>query len=460
VFDKYKNKKILILGLGVEGKSTYRLIRKEYPNKLIGIADKVEYANLDDEIKSELESDNLLNLYFGVDYLDCVKDYEVIFKSPGLPVRIKQLKEASDLGIEITSQVKLFFELIDKNRVIGVTGTKGKSTTATLIYEMLKRAGKKAFLVGNIGNPLLEALNEFDKESLFVYEMSSYQLEDLNISPHIAVFLNLYEDHLDYHGSKEVYRYAKENIFRYQNKKDHLIIPDVFCFLEGDAIESTVYLFSLNNEVAQNGAFLKKNIIYSILDGIVEKVIRIEDISLKGMFNVGNAMAAIIAAKILGVDNKSIVLALKEFKSLPHRIEYVQTINGVSFYDDSISTIPQATLGAIEALGGKVETLIMGGYDRNINFDILAEGIAGSGVKNIILFPGSGIRIWDAISKGNDFINHFFVSSMKEAVDIAIQKTSAGKVCLLSPASPSFGIYKDYKARGNSFKSEVISHLK
>ena len=460
MFNRYKDKKILILGFGVEGKGTYGLIRKHFPHKQIAIADKTDFANLEDGIKELVGGDSFLQLHLGDNYLDCLKDYEVIFKSPGISANIKEIKEAIGLGVEVTSQAKLFFDLVDREKVVGITGTKGKSTTTTLIYEILKKAGKNAFLVGNIGNPPLEALEQGEGGSLFVYEMSSYQLEDLNKSPHVAVFLNLYEDHLDYHGTKESYRRAKENIFRHQNEKDHLIIQDTFSFLLNDEVKASIYLYSLNTEVVQKGAFLRAGKIYFVDNNKnEEEIIPAEDISLKGNFNTGNAMAAIIAAKILGADKASIVSALQEFKALPHRIEFVDKVKGVSFYDDSISTIPQATLGAIEALGEDVETLIMGGYDRNINFDILAEGIAKTSVKNVILFPGSGARIWESISKGNNSINHYFVSSMKEAVDIAIKETTAEKICLLSPASPSFGIYKDYKARGNAFKEEVKSHL-
>jgi UDP-N-acetylmuramoyl-L-alanine---L-glutamate ligase len=460
VFKNYRDKRILILGFGVEGKSTYDLLRKEFPDKVIGIADKTNIDSLDTETKDKIKKDSFLKINFGDQYLDSLKDYEVIFKTPGIALDTKELLEAKKAGVEITSQAKLFFEIVNKKQVIGITGTKGKSTTSSLLYDILKKENEHVYLVGNIGNPPLEALGLSKKESLFVYEMSSYQLEDLTASPHIAIFLNLYEDHLDYHKSKENYRKAKENIFRHQGEDDYLIIQDNFAFLANQGVKSSIYTYSLSSKTVQFGAYLEDDFICYAAGDKGEKVIKTDDISLKGTFNKGNSMAAIIAAKIKGVANKSIVLALKDFKPLPHRIEFVSSVNGVSFYDDSISTIPQATLGAIEALGGEVETLIMGGYDRNIDFNILADGIANSSVKNIILFPGSGSRIWDAISggKAND-LNHYFVTDMSEAVNIAIDQTSPGKICLLSPASPSFGLYKDYKARGNAFKNEVMSHL-
>ncbi len=366
-----KNKSILILGFGREGQSTLEFLQKHFPQKEIGITDQK----------------------YGENYLGKLKDYDVIIKSPGVPF-LPEIKKAKAEGKIITSTTQIFFEEF-KGKIIGVTGTKGKSTTASLIYEVLKIGGLDVYLVGNIGQPALGLLDKINEHSIVVYELSSFQLADLTKSPHIAIITNIYVDHLDWHGSFENYKNAKENIGRFQTKNDVLIS------------------------------------------------------------NKSGVEAAEIVGRLFKIPQKKINRAIKNFKSLPHRLEFVGEVNGIKFYNDSLATNPHATIFGIKTLGNKVETLIAGGFDRGVDYSILGPVIAKSKIKTLILFPDTGEKIWKSVKGKAEGVKKFDANSMKEAVKLAFKKTSRGKICLLSPASASFNMFKNYEDRGNQFKDWV-----
>lgn len=365
-----KDKSILILGLGREGQSTFKFLKKVFPDQKIATADQKD----------------------GKDYLDKLVDYDLIIKSPGIPY-LPEIKKVKKEGKIITSATKIFFENF-KGKIIGVSGTKGKSTTASLIYQVLKEADLDVHLVGNIGQPALDLLDKLNENSIVVYELSSFQLEDLNRSPHIAIVTNIYPEHLDHHGDFENYKNAKENVFKYQTKRDFLVLNK---------------------------------------DGV---------------------SAAKAVGKIFKIPPKKIKQAIKNFQPLPHRLEFVGEFKEIKFYNDSLATIPQATMRALDILAD-VETLIAGGFDRGIDYSILGPAIDKSKIKNLILFPTTGKKISKYVKKK---INIFNVNNMKDAVRIAFKKTPKGKIVLLSPASSSFNLFKDYEDRGNQFKKAVISY--
>lgn len=386
--DKLKDKKILILGFGREGKDTSLFLKKLFPKKVLGVADQK----------------------MGKNYLKALKDYDVIIKSPGIPFKILPKSSLK----KITSQTEIFFDNCP-GRIIGVTGTKGKSTTAFFIYQLLKKAGVKAHLIGNIGKPVLSSLLKAKKDDVFVCELSSHQLYNLKKSPQIAVLLNIYAEHLDYYRSFREYVRAKANITKHQNKKDYLI--------------------------------------YNGQNALVRKIAqqsKAKKIPIKGKYYQLDKAAAQAVAKIFKVP------MVKKFKFLPHRLELIGKFRGVEFYNDSLSTIPETTCEALDFLGSRVETLILGGFDRGLNFEKLGRRIAKSKVNTLILFPETGKRILKAVFEAKPrSIQHFFVRDMKRAVNLAYKHTDKGKTCLLSPASPSFGIFKDYEERGNLFKKFV-----
>ncbi len=374
LLEKFKDQiSILILGMGREGQVTLKFLKKYLPETQIGIADQKD----------------------GENYLDKIKDYGIIIKSPGVPI-LPEIKKAKEQGKIVTSATSIFFDLC-KGKIIGVTGTKGKSTTSAMIYEVLKQGVLDVYLVGNIGKPSLELLDKINENSIVVYELSSFQLADLTKSPHIAVITNIYPDHLDWHGSFENYKKAKENIAKYQTSEDVLI---------------------------------------SNKDG---------------------AQAAGIIGKLFKVSEEKINRATGNFKPLPHRLEFVAEISGIKFYNDSLATNPHATVFGLKTLGNDVETLIAGGFDRGVDYSILGSQVANSKIKTLILFPDTGEKIWKAVKKAGGSQRKLNANSMKEAVKLAFEKTSKGKICLMSPASASFNMFSDYEDRGNQFKKYVMS---
>ena len=402
--EELKNyKKILILGYGKEGQATERFLRKFVPLTELGIADKKDSAN----------------------YLDEQEKYDLIIRSPGIPKKL--------ITRPYTTASNIFLANID-NVVIGVTGTKGKSTTVSLIYSILKEAGKKAFLIGNIGKPMLdEMLKPIGKEDIFVCEFSSYQLDDIKYSPHISVVLDLFPEHMNYHGDVQNYYNAKKNIIAQVAADDYFIYNPKFTDLKSWA----------DNSHCKNIPF-EQNIL-----------IRDEDIPLIGNHNKENIKATITVAHLLDIDNNTIVKAIKEFKPLPHRLELIGKFKEIIFYDDAISTTPQSTILAIESLKN-VGTIFLGGTDRGYNFNKMVEVIIEYKIPNIVLFPESGDVISKIIkSKKAEYLHIFNTKSMEEAVKFAYEHTPKNKICLLSNASPSYSLWKNFEEKGDLFRSFV-----
>lgn len=394
--NELKDKKILILGFGREGRDTLFFLKKLFPKKKINIADQK----------------------FDKNYLKKLKGYDLIIKSPGIPFKILPKPALK----KITTQTEIFFDNCP-GKIVGITGTKGKSTTASLIYQILRKGGVRAHLIGNIEKPVLSFLFNIRPDDVFVYELSSFQLTSLKKSPQIAVFLNIYPEHLDYYKSFKEYVKAKANITHYQTKKDYLI-------------------FNSQDKLVRQ----------------IAKKSKAKKIPIKGKYYELNKTAAKAVGRIFKISPKIIQKVISEFKPLPHRLELVGTFKGITFYNDSLATIPEATIAAMEFLGKKVETIMLGGFERNIDFKNLAKKVLKNKIKTIILFPTTGERIWKEIVKsaqGRGLPKHFWVDNMKEAVKLAYQNTKRGKICLLSTASPSFSIFKDYKEKGNLFKKYV-----
>ncbi len=413
LLNEFKNKRILILGFGKEGRDAFLFFRKMFPNKVLGIADRKQ-------IKVEFK---IIKKHFGKNYLKAIKDYDVIIKSPGIPFKILPKIALS----KITSQTEIFFNNCP-GKIIGVTGTKGKSTTASLIFQILKKGKFKVHLVGNIGKPVLNLLSSATNKDIYVYELSSHQLYNLKKSPQVAVFLNIYPEHLDYYRSFKEYASAKANIARYQKKEDFLIF---------------------NSQDKKVKAFAKQS--------------KAKKIPIKGKYYELDKTAARAVAKVFKIPEKTIKKAIKQFKPLPHRLELVGTYKGITFYNDALATIPEATISAMKALGNKVETIMLGGFDRNIDFKKLAGKVLKSKIKTVILFPTTGEKIWKSIRQAQDkalrqkhpamsHIEPFFANNMKDAVKLAYRYTEKNKICLLSTASSSFSIFKDYEEKGNLFK--------
>ena len=436
--DELSTKSILILGFGTEGQATYEFLRKHWPARPLSIADQQSIDSFPEEIVQRLQNDPEVRLNFGPRYLDSVDAYscEVMIKTPGIPASIGAIVRARQSGCILTSHSQIFFDNYPREYVIGITGTKGKSTTASLIHHILKHAGIPAELVGNIGRPPLALIDSVPKGTYFVHEFSSHQLAEIETSPHIAVLLNIVPEHLDYYATLEEYVAAKENITRFQTAEDFLMFNPEYPVPAAIASRSRAQLRPFGND---------------------QSVIDARDIPLLGSFNVQNVLAAVAVVSLFEIAPPTIVETIRSFRPLPHRLEPVGTYNGVEFYDDSIATVPDATLAALDALGSNVQTLILGGHERNLDYSDLGSRLPAN-IRTVILFPTTGQRIWDAIethSRNTTKPDPFFVSDMEQAVRIAYERTTPGGICLLSPASPSFGMFKDYRERGDSFKAFV-----
>ena len=444
-----ENKKILILGFGLEGQSTYKFIREYLKEKKIYIADKNVKFTGNELLKNEKNA-----IYIsGEKYLENLENYDVIIKAPGISfanVDISKFKE------KITSQLELLLEFFDVY-TIGITGTKGKSTTSTLIYEVLKNQGIDTMLLGNIGVPVFENIDEIKEKMTLVLEMSSHQLEYMEKSTNISVILNIYQEHLDHYKTLEDYAKAKCNIFRYQTQKDyflHSIDSKILNEeLEKYKIIGKEYKITLEDErQEENKLILKGNEVYlgnKKLYNVLDKR------NLVGKYNLSNIMFALAISEILNLNLRKTIETINNFNPLPHRIENVGEYDGIIYYNDSIATIPESTINSIEALE-KVNTLIVGGMDRGVNFDEFIEYLNNSKIENLICMPETGYYIGKNV-KGK---NVYEVKNMEEAVQIAKKITKKNMICLLSPAAASYGFFKNFQERGNIFKKLVKENKK
>lgn len=426
-----EKKKVLILGIGREGADSFVFLRKKFPKKKLFVADKKKFEEMDLKTRKLLNDKNV-ETFLGDDYLKSIKGFDIVLKSPG--ISLASIKKYLSKKTKVTGQTDLFFDNCPST-IIGITGTKGKSTTSSLIYSVLKEAGLKAYLVGNIETPSLSFLLTAKKDDIFVYELSSHQLQSLEASPHIAIFLNIYPEHLDYYKSFKEYFLAKTNIVKHQKKNDYFIFNSKIKEINDLAKKAKSKKIEINS--IDFSKFLKDN------QGFLE------------ITHIDNLIAVLNVAKILEIKEEKIIKAFKKFKRPEHRLEFVGEKKGIRFYDDSISTIPEAAIFALDSLGYDVETLIVGGFDRGIKFDKLADRIIKSNVKNLILLPISGEKILKEIEKRKGKVKHFSFDNMKDVVNKCFQVTSKNKICLLSPASPSFGIFRDYKERGDLFKKYI-----
>lgn len=444
----FEDKKILILGFGLEGKSTYNFIRKYLPNKKIYISDKNE--NLKD-ICELIKHDNNVELNCGSSYLDNLQDYDVIMKSPG--VSLKNI-DLSKIETKIKSELELLLEFFNIY-TIGITGTKGKSTTSSLVYKILKEQNKDVLLLGNIGTPVFDWMDEIKENMYLVLEMSSHQLEYMDLSPNISILLNVYEEHLDHYNSLNAYIDAKCNIFRHQTESDYYIYNADIDKIRDKNIEfkvnSTKYAVTLR-DTASN----ESNIIKLKDDSIYINDEKIYDTNnerkLLGVHNLNNIMFAITVSEILKLDRNKTIETINDFEALPHRIEYVGKYDDITFYNDSIATIPEAAINSIEALKN-VNTLIIGGLDRGIDYTKFITYLDNSNIQNIICMPTTGHNIGKQLKNNN--INKFYVETIEEAVNIAKEHTKKDSICLLSPAAASYGFFKNFEERGNKFKEFV-----
>jgi len=441
LIEYFSNKKIIILGFGKEGQSTYKFIRKYLKEQQLYVADIKEkfYDNYE-----YLNDDKYVSFIDGDKYLDNLEEYDIIMKTPGISfVNV----DTSKYLCKIKSQLELLLEFFNIF-TIGITGTKGKSTTSSLIYKILSDQNIKSVLLGNIGVPIFDYIDSFEDDTVLVLEMSSHQLEYVDRSPNIAILLNIYEEHLDHYKSFEDYVYAKCNIFRYQNKSDYLLynIEDKILSKFVKNVKSKMLGVSFNN-IGKSDIYLDTGNVYYNGDIIYNKD---EPRNLLGNYNLSNIMYALGVAEILNLDRKKTIESISNFKTLEHRLEFVGNYNDILYYDNSIGTIPEATIEAIKALE-HVDTLIIGGMDRGIDYTEFIHYLSNSNISNIICMPKTGHDIAKNLNNKKCFI----VDTLEEAVKVSKQVTKKGDICLLSPAAASYGYFKNFEEKGNLYKKMV-----
>lgn len=420
-----KNKKVLVLGFGKEGQSTYKLLSR------LNVYDRIDVSDIK---KPNYKFNSDTKVYYGDTYLDCMDSYDIVFKSPGIILP----KDIHDYRCKITSQTEVFLAAYNR-QVIGITGTKGKSTVSTLMYHVLSDNNVNCLLAGNIGIPVFDVIDKIGKDTVIVLELSCHQLEYCNYSPATAVLLNIYEDHLDHYKNFEAYKRAKKNIFLHQRPDDTL-----YC---GDDVELD------KGEVPSRIFYINAGILpFKSLESL-------ENVKLKGQHNLKNCAFVYTISKTYGVSDEEFISSLQSFQPLKHRLEYIGTKNGVEYYDDSISTTVESTINAIKSIEN-VETIILGGLDRGIDYTQLIKFLAGSKIKNVLLMYESGKRIYELlkneISGNNKRI--IYCSDLSEATLTAQNVSSRGSACILSPASASYGHFINFEERGDTFKHLLFNN--
>lgn len=458
-FEKFQNKKIAILGYGREGKSSLQFLLK------IGISPR-NITILDGAKKIEWLAANLeyLNQTFGIDpdfdiilganYLDTLKKFDLIIKTPGISLYHSKIYPYKH---KITSQAQIFFDYY-QGKIIAVSGTKGKSTTCTLIYETLKNAKKNVQLIGNIGNPVLNYLDiknpASQKNEYAVFEVSSYMLEWLKKNNYISILLNIYSDHIDRHDGFENYKDAKLNLLN--GSKYNLVRDEIITKYELDKEDIKEFairtFWQKGNYTYKDGMFFAKK----------KQIFDDDSILLEGEHNMMNICAVLGICDIMKIEYKILEKTLATFKWLPHRMENIWTYGGIQWVDDAISTTPESTIQAIQTFGKNIDTIFLWWTDRGYVFDDLIQCIRKYGIRNVVLFPDSGKRIAQAFKDedtpaGKEIIRVkiFQTSDMKEAVKFAYKYTKNGKICLLSTASPSYTLRKNFEEKGHLFQQYI-----
>lgn len=444
------NKKILILGAGLEGISAANFLKTE---NLVVIYDDKKETEIE---KAPLKSlGTKPKLYFAK--LPIKEKFDLIVRSPGVRPDHPIIKRLIKTGSRLLSPTNIFFDLCPCP-IIGVTGTKGKGTCATLIYQMLKTQSENVFLAGNIGTPALDILPQLNKNSLVVLELSSFQLIDLNFSPHVAVVLMITEEHLDWHIDAQDYRDAKKPIVKFQSSNDLAVINYDFPVSSQFAKITKGESFFYSTKSKTNGAYISKG---KIISEIVQREIICEtkEILIPGEHNLQNVLAATTVAKLEGITGKNIKNVLTSFKGLEHRLELVKDIGGVKYYNDSYSTTPETAIAAIDAFKNNPKILILGGSSKKSNFSALGQKIVRENtIKTLILIGDESKNIKDAIASHGAFKGQIIenLKNMKEIVLNARKSAKKGDVIILSPACASFDMFKNYQERGSAFKTEVL----
>lgn len=489
-----KNKRIVILGFGMEGQSSFRFFLKHFPNHRFLIADKdpairehpllnksnfrgfpdLEVKNLPLKHKSSnppagghkinslnnsllvcfralvnwwqkniTKKTRKIQISTGENYLEAINETDFIIKSPGIKLP-ENFKRDS-----MYSQTDLFIQAF-RNQIIGITGTKGKSTSASLMFHLLKDQNKKVILLGNIGKPALDYCDQIDDDTFIVFEMSAHQLEYVRFSPSYAVLLNLFPEHLDYFQNLESYFKAKLNIAKFQDAGDF--------FFSGDSTIGEFAAQTIGRKTSPMQYILESEGI--IQDETQREILSLADLShLKGLHQLKNCVPLLNIAHAIGLDEEKAIQSIKNFKPLPHRIEYIGKIKGIRFYNDSISTIPEASIEALKALK-EVNYLILGGFDRGIDYQKIYDYLDAEALEEVFFIGPAGHRMYTEMPAKMNFKKtllpnlHEFENHLP-----GLLKSNTDGICLLSPAAASYDEFKNFEERGDFYKSLIAKFM-
>ena len=438
-----KGKRILLLGYGREGQSTWNVLRRLGTYKVLDIADL--------KAPAAVPEDGTV-WHTGPDYQKCMDDYDVVFKSPGIVLE----RPENEYRCSILSQTEVFFQCF-RDQIIGITGTKGKSTVTTLLYHLLKQAGMDALLVGNIGIPALDHMEEVKPDTRIVFELSCHQLEYMTVSPHIGILVNIHEEHLDHYGTMEKYVEAKHHIFKNQ-RPDDILICNVQCLPEEGTCPSGLIRAGMDGSGKELDVVQEQDGTWIHFRGR-KFCIPTDEIKLLGQHNYFDIGVAYGVCSILGMDDQVFARGLKTYEPLPHRLQYIGEREGVKYYDDSISTICDTTIQALKTLND-TDTVLIGGMDRGIDYGELIEYLSECEVPHIILMEATGKRIYQEIYKYYpEFKNRarlILAEHLEDGVKRARQITRPGTSCVLSPAAASYGIFRNFEERGEIFSRLVF----
>lgn len=448
-----KGKKVAILGLGVSNLPLIDYLYEYGAN--VSLFDEKEYDKLSSIIQEKINKYNL-NCVLGNNYMERLKGFDIIFRSPSILPTRKELIEEANRGCLVTTEIEMLMKLIP-SKIIGITGSDGKTTTTTLISECLKANGYNVYIGGNIGTPLFTKASEMTSTDIVVLELSSFQLMGMTVSPNISVVTNITPNHLNIHKDMEEYILSKRRIIDNQNKEDICVLNynDEIVKEFSNYAKGEVRYFSKFDNIS-NGFCIKDNAIYKVTNNQYTKVLDTKDILLRGNHNYENICTCLTAIIDL-IDINKTVEVFKSFKGVEHRLEYVCEINGVKWYNDSVSSSPTRTIAGLNSYEENI-VLIAGGYDKHIDYDVIGEPIVNK-VSTLILMGDTKEKIYNATVKAeeklNKKINKFIVSSLEEAVDVAINNAKKGEIVLFSPASASFDMFKNFADRGEQFKNIV-----
>ena len=450
-----RGKRVAIIGLGV---SNIPLIDYLYNLQAkVTVFDQRDKEKLEEDIVRKIENYGFEPVT-GKNALHFLRGYNIIFRSPSCLPTTLQLVSEQKRGAIVTSEIEMLMNTCPC-KIIGVTGSDGKTTTTTLIYEILKKGGYNCHLGGNIGIPLFTKVRDFKEDDIVVLELSSFQLMGMEISPDISVITNISPNHLDKHSSYEEYIEAKKNIFNYQDSTGKVVLNydnEITRSFKNEA-EGKVVFFS-SKEKLDDGVIYDDGMIKECEDGVRKHLINVKDIHLRGVHNYENICAAIAATSGL-VSQETQVEAIKEFKGVEHRLEFVREINGVKWYNDSIGTSPTRTIAGLNSFDEKI-VLIAGGYDKNLDYAPLARPILDK-VSKLILMGKTAPKIYDAVVNElapDEVFPIYRAKNVEQSVELAYKFAEPGEIVLFSPASASFDMFKNFAERGEKFK-ELVNNL-